>query len=282
MPLVGLSELLRPARAGGYGVGAFNVFNAESVRAVIEAAEAEQAPVILMTGSSDLKFAGERYLAGLAVRAAAEASVPVAVHLDHSKSFDLIVRCIRLGCTSVMIDGSSLPFDENVALTRKVVEVAHAAGVDVEAELGTVLRGSHTMADRKSGLTDPEAAAAFLEKTGVDALAVAIGTAHGLYEVPPELDLDRLARIAALCPVPLVMHGGTGTPDEGIQRAIELGMVKINVGTHLRQAFISAFAAAVPADGVDVRKPLTAAREAVQAVVAERIRVFKGSGKAGA
>lgn len=280
MPLVGLSELLRPAREAGYGIAAFNVFNVESVRAVIDAAEAEEAPVILMTGANDLAATGEAYLGELAVRAAERARVPVCVHLDHSKSFDLVMRCIRMGYTSVMIDGSHLPFDENVALTRRVVEAAHAAGVDVEAELGQVLRGKHTMVDRQSQLTDPDAAAEFVRQTGVDALAVAIGTAHGLYDIPPQLDFARLERIAALCDVPLVMHGGTGTPDDAIQRAIALGMVKVNVGTQLRKDFIEAFVSASGSSGVDVRKPLAAAREAMQRTAADRMRVFGAAGRA--
>lgn len=279
MPLVGLSELLKAARAGGYGVGAFNVFNMESVRAVIDAAEAEEAPVILMTSANDLAAAGEAYLGQLVVRAAERARVPVCVHLDHSKSTELTVRCIRLGYTSVMIDGSQLPFEDNVRLTHSVVEVAHAAGVDVEGELGEVLRGKHTLADRKAHLTDPEAAAEFARRTGVDALAVAIGTAHGIYEIPPELDLERLEQIARMCDVPLVIHGGTGIPDDAVRQAIALGTVKINVGTQLRQEYIGAFVAAASA-GLDVRKPLAAAREAVQRTVADRLRAFGSSGRA--
>lgn len=280
VPLVGLSHLLRAARAGGYGVGAFNVFNVESVRAVIDAAETEEAPVILMTSANDLAAAGEEYLGHLALEAAERARVPVCVHLDHCKSPELALRCIRMGYTSVMIDGSHLPFEENVRLTRAVVEAAHAAGVDVEGELGQVLRGKHTLADRKAHLTDPEAAGEFARQTGVDALAVAIGTAHGVYEIPPELDLERLEQIAQACDVPLVMHGGTGTPDDVVRRAIALGMVKINVGTQLRQDFIHAFVEAAAPAGVDVRKPLAAAREAMQRTVADRLRVFGASGRA--
>lgn len=283
MALVTLVELLAKAQEGRYAVGGFNVFNLESIRAVIEAAEAENAPVILMTEQRDIGFAGMEYLAPAALSAARRASVPVAVHLDHGTDFTTVCRCLREGYSSVMIDASALPFDENVAVVREVVRAAHAAGVSVEAELGRIVGSTESAVTTEDDacLTDPEAAGRFAAQTGVDALAVAIGTAHGVYTREPKLDFARLEAIRGLVKQPLVLHGGSGTPDDSLKRAIEGGIAKINVGTDLRRTFVRVASELGAGGERDVRDVLTPARQQVREIVQERMRVFGSSGRAG-
>lgn len=236
--LVTSKELLLDAQANHYAIGAFNVENMEMVQAVVEAAEQLRSPVIIQTTPGTLKYAPpELYYANVAALADA-ATVPVVMHLDHGSSFELALRAFRAGYTSIMIDGSHSPFEENIALTQPVAAACHAGNVPVEAELGKV-GGKEDDLDGGSGngYTVPEEAAEFVEKTGVDSLAVAVGTAHGVYKGIPKLDLDRISRIRELVSIPLVLHGTSGVPDDTVRECIARGMCKVNYATDLRIAY---------------------------------------------
>ena len=284
MGLVPITELLQKAKKEGYAVGAFNCNNMEIVQAIIAAAEAEKSPVIMQASQGAIKYAGLDYITIMAKEAAENASVPVALHIDHGTSFNQVMQCIRSGFSSVMIDGSKLPLDENIALTKKVIDVAHAVGVSVEAELGKIGGTEDDIhVDEKDALfTNPEEAKTFVEQTGVDALAIAIGTAHGQYKGTPELDFARLEKIAALIDTPIVLHGSSGVPDEAIRKAIKLGVAKVNIDTNIREAFVSAMRDVLNADAkeIDPRKVLGPARDAAIEIIREKIRVFGSSNKA--
>lgn len=284
MPLIPVSELLRLAEAGGYAVGAFNCNNMEIIQAIIEAAEAERAPVIMQASQGAIKYAGIDYIAAMAKLAAGRSFVPVALHLDHGTSFTQVMQCIRAGFSSVMIDGSKLSTGENITLTRKVVEAAHAVGVSVEAELGKIggTEDDITVSGREALFTDPEEAGLFVRETGVDSLAVAIGTAHGQYRGTPELDFRRLEEIKKEVDIPIVLHGSSGVPDSAIREAIRLGVRKVNIDTNIREAFTMAarkIMEANPAE-IDPRRILGPARQAAASVIREKIRVFGSAGKA--
>jgi fructose-bisphosphate aldolase class II len=294
-------ELLLAARRGGYAVGAFNIQNLESLLAVVEAAVEERSPVIVAVTPGAIKYAGLNHLAGLVKAAAESAPVPMALHLDHGEDIETVRKCLEAGFTSVMIDGSHLPFEENVALTRKVVELAHLRGVSVEGELGK-LAG---VEEREAVLTDPDEAKEFVERTGVDALAVSIGTSHGAYKFKgePRLDFERLRVIREKVDVPLVLHGASsvpqwiiekatkygaeltgakGIPEDHIRRAIEFGITKINIDTDMRLAFtatVREVLANQPKE-FDPRKILGPAKEAMKEVVKAKMRLFGSSGKA--
>ena len=232
---VTLKELLTHAEEGGYTVLAPNVFNLESLIAVVEAAEAERAPVIIAIGESRLKDEQlQKYLPLVAKQMAMEATVPVGINLDHGKSYHELVLAIQKGFSSVMIDASMCPYDENVARTKEIVKIAHELGISVEAEIGHLGEGGdYTEAGAKDGLTEPEMAKRFAVETQVDALAVAVGTAHGVYKGTPKLDFERLDEIHKMVDVPLVLHGGSGTGMENLIRASELGIRKLNINTEL-------------------------------------------------
>ncbi|MEW6276681.1 MAG: class II fructose-1,6-bisphosphate aldolase [Bacillota bacterium] len=284
MSFVAASVLLRAAQNGGYAVGAFNFSNLEIVQAIVRAAEAEKAPVILQATQGAIRYAGLAYLVALARAAAKEASVPLALHLDHGTDANLVEECVRAGFSSVMIDGSRLPLEENIALTRQVVAASRRSGVSVEAELGRIsgTEDELSVAEREALFTDPQEARFFVEQTGVDALAVAVGTAHGRYRGEPKLDFERLARISALVPIPLVLHGSSGVPDEAVREAIARGVRKINIDTDIRQTFIGTIrqVLAEKPDEIDPRKILSPAREAAAEVVRHKIRLFGSAGKA--
>jgi fructose-bisphosphate aldolase class II len=275
--------MLQKAETGGYAVGAFNCNNMEIVQAIIEAAEAEQAPVILQASQGAIKYAGLDYIMAMARTAAENAAVPVAMHLDHGTSFDQVMQCIRYGFTSVMIDGSKYPLEENIAITNKVLDVARAVGVSVEAELGKIggTEDDITVSEKEASMTDPEEAKYFVQQTKVDALAIAIGTAHGQYKGEPKLDFARLQRVRELVSVPIVLHGSSGVPDEAIRKAISLGVRKVNIDTNIREAFaggIKQFLAANP-DEIDPRKILIPAKKAMVSIVREKISLFGSTGK---
>ncbi|AEF95473.1 fructose-1,6-bisphosphate aldolase, class II [Desulfotomaculum nigrificans CO-1-SRB] len=284
MPLVPVKELLKKAEEGKYAVGAFNVNNMEIVQAILAAAEAERAPVIMQASQGAIKYAGIEYIYALASLAASQATVPVALHLDHGTSFEQCMKCIRVGFTSVMIDGSKLPLEENIALTNKVLEVARATGVSVEAELGKIggTEDDIHVDEKEAFFTDPEEARYFVEKTGVDALAPSVGTAHGQYKGIPKLDFPRLEKIAQLVKIPLVLHGSSGVPDEAIQEAIRLGVRKVNIDTNIREAFTNTCREVLGKNPkeIDPRKVLGPAREAATQVIREKIRVFGSAGRA--
>lgn len=231
-------EMLKKAQDGHYAVGAFNVENMEMVQAVVEAAAEGRAPVILQTTPSTVKYGGlDFYFAN--VKAAAErVDVPVAIHLDHGDSFALAMQALRVGYTSIMIDGSQASFEENIEVSRKVAEACAPSRIPVEAELGKV-GGKEDDLDGGDGdaYTDPGQADEFVRRTGVSSLAVAIGTAHGLYKGEPRLDLDRLSEIRKRVDIPLVLHGASGVPDEAVKESIRRGICKVNFATELRIAF---------------------------------------------
>jgi ketose-bisphosphate aldolase len=267
-------QVLLDARAQGRAVPAFTTYTLESTRAICEAAERTGLPVILSAGSSSFRGSSRAMLAAAAVAAAREASVPVGVHLDHSTDLDEIRACLELGYTSVMIDGSHLPFDENVALTRTVVADAHAAGVWVEAELGGVAGDEDASTGAVAGeLTDPAQAADFVERTGVDALAAAVGTVHGFTTAPVQVDLDRVRTISKLTAVPFVLHGASGLSDAELAAAVAAGVAKVNVNAELRRAH---FAALNGDDGDDVPRLQARLVAAMTRVAAEKLVLLSG------
>lgn len=280
--LVSTMALLEAARSGGYAIGAFNVYNLEGACAVAAAAEAERAPALLQIHPAALGHGGLP-LVSLCLTAAREAAVPMALHLDHGSSPELVRGALSAGFTSIMVDGSQLDHHENLALTRDLTALAHARGVPVEAELGR-LSGTEdglTVADYESRLTDPTQAADFVAQTGVDALAVCIGNVHGPYRGEPRLDFDRLAAIRQAVSVPLVLHGASGLPAGAVRTAIELGVCKFNVNTELREAHVRALGLAFHrTEAPDLLGLMQNAAAAMQTVVAEKLSLFGASGKA--
>ena len=256
----------------------------EILQAIIEAAEEENSPVFFQASQGGIKYAGIEYIAGMARVAAEKAKVPVALNLDHGTSFNQVVQCVRHGFSAVMIDGSHYSYEENIALTKKVVEVAQPCGVSVEAELGRIggVEDDIKVAAEDAAFTDPKEAAEFVERTNVDALAIAIGTAHGVYKGEPKLDFKRLAEIAAATDVPLVLHGASGVGDESIRKAVPHGICKINIDTELRQAFARAIQEALlkNPNEIDPRKMLGPAKEAMKQVVRTKMRLFGSAGRA--
>jgi fructose-bisphosphate aldolase class II len=304
--LVTNKDLMIPARKKAYAVGAFNVNNLETVLAVAEAAAEEKSPAIVAVTPSAIKYGGLIYLSELVKTAAESTPVPLSLHLDHGEDFETCSKCVAAGFTSVMIDGSHLKFGENIALTKKVVEAAHPKGVSVEAELGRLAGVEEkTVEEKEAILTDPDSAKEFVEKTNVDALAVAVGTSHGAYKFKGEakLDFDRLKLISQKISIPLVLHGASsvpqwiiekaskygaelagakGIPEEHVKRAISLGIAKINIDTDLRLAFTATVREVLtnsPKE-FDPRKILGPAKEAMKEVIRGKMRLFGSSGKA--
>ena len=238
MPLVTSKEILLDAQKNHYAVGAFNVENMEMVLAVLAAAEETNSPVIMQTTPGTVKYAGlDFYYAN--IRAAAErAKIPVVCHLDHGNSFNLAMQALRTGYTSIMIDGSKLPFQENIALTKSVTDACHPSNIPVEGELGKVGgKEDDLVNDDSNPYTDPDEAKEFVEKTQVDSLAVGVGTSHGVYKGIPKVNVDVLSKIRAVVDVPLVLHGTSGVPDEQVIECIKRGICKVNYATDLRIAF---------------------------------------------
>ncbi|MDR1617123.1 MAG: class II fructose-1,6-bisphosphate aldolase [Syntrophomonadaceae bacterium] len=284
MSYVGVSELLAEADRGRYAVGAFNANNMEIVQAIVEAAELERAPVIMQASQGAISYAGLDYITGLVKMAAYKATVPVALHLDHGTDFEQIVRCVRSGFSSVMYDGSKLTLEENIAVTRKVLEIARPIGVSVEAELGKIggTEDQVHVSEKEAMFTDPEEAEYFVEQTQVESLAIAIGTAHGQYRGTPQLDFARLEKIKKLVNIPIVLHGSSGVPDDAVKRAIKLGVCKVNIDTNIREIFVSKMREVLAGkpDEIDPRKILGPARQAAVDVIRDKIRVFGSSNMA--
>lgn len=276
--------VLDKANKGNYAVGAFNINNMEILQSIIAAAEEKQAPVILQTSEGAIKYAGIEYIAAMVKVAAEKASVPVVLHLDHGTTYDTIMKCIKYGWTSVMIDGSHLPLDENIAATKDIIKVAHACGVSVEAELGRLggIEDNINVDEKDARFTSPDEAVKFVAETGVDSLAIAIGTAHGKYKGVPKLDFERLQTIKALIPdTPIVLHGASGIPEEDIIKSTKLGVNKINIDTDIRLAFTDAIREFVAtSDAFDPRKVMAPAKEAMKKVVMGKIEMFGSTGKA--
>ncbi|MGG2200760.1 MULTISPECIES: class II fructose-bisphosphate aldolase [Paenibacillus] len=277
MTLVSSTPLLTEARKQGYGIVAFNVHTLEMLQAVVEAAEESRSPLILQTTVGTVKHLGIDYIVGAAQAAAKQASVPIALHLDHCQDFELILKCIRSGYTSVMIDQSMHPFERNVEMTKKVVEVARALGVNVEAELGKVggVEDDIQVSEDMATLADPEECRRFVELTGVTTLAPAIGTAHGIYKGEPNIDFKRIGEIAERVSVPLVLHGGSGIPEAQVKRCVSLGMAKMNVATELKNAFtlsLQKFFSEHP-DDLDPRSYMSVAKKTVKQMALEKMKL---------
>lgn len=283
MALVTSKKLLLDAQAGGYAVGAFNVENMEMVQAVVAAAEELKSPVIMQTTPSTVKYASLDYFYANAKVAAEHASVPVAIHLDHGNSFELAMQALRAGYTSIMIDGSHDSFEENIRVSKAVADACHPSGVPVEAELGKVGgKEDDLVGGDGNPYTDPQEAKTFVEATGVDSLAVAIGTAHGVYKGIPKLDVERLSEIRQVVSIPLVLHGTSGVPDDAVRECIRRGICKVNYATDLRIAFsngVKAYLKENP-DAYDPKKYSAVGREEVKKYVMQKMQVCGSDGKA--
>jgi tagatose 1,6-diphosphate aldolase GatY/KbaY len=275
-------DLLHAAGAGGYAIGGFNVYNLEGARAVVAAAEAERSPALLQIHPSALAHGGAPLIA-LCMEAARTAGMPCAVHLDHSGAPDAIRAALDAGVASVMADGSHLPYEENLAFSAAMAELAHTRGAAVEAELGRLAGSEDGLAvpEYQAKLTDPDQAADFVARAGVDTLAVCIGNVHGHYRGAPQLDFARLERLRWTVPIPLVLHGASGLPAPMVRRAIELGVCKLNVNTEVRDAYLAALTDGVSAgERPDLLELMRAATDAMQVVVAAKLRLFGSAGKA--
>lgn len=282
MPLVTTKQLLLDAQKGGYAVGAFNVENMEMVQAVIAAAEELNSPVIMQTTPSTVKYAGLDYFYANAKAAAEHASVPAAIHLDHGSSFELAMQALRAGYTSIMIDGSHGTFEENIAVSKAVADACHPSGIPVEAELGKVGGKEDDMdGGDENPYTDPQQAKEFVEATGIDFLAVAIGTAHGVYKGIPKLDVERLSEIRKVVSIPLVLHGTSGVPDEAVKECIRRGICKVNYATDLRIAFTKGVNKVLKEkpDTIDPKKYNAQGREEVKQYVMDKMHVCGSVGK---
>lgn len=274
MGAVDLASVLRPAREGGTGVAAFNVIQLEHAEAYATAAEAAGLPVVMQISENCVRYHGALRPIALATLAIAEdCSQPVVVHLDHAVTVDLVREALDLGITSVMYDGSTLPDEANRETTRQVAGWCAAAGASLEAELGEV--GGKDGVHAPGARTDPADAARFVEDTGVDALAVAVGSSHAMTERTARLDEDLVAAISAQVPVPLVLHGSSGVPDDGLVGAVRAGMTKINIATHLNSVFTQAMSARLAErPTVDTRAYLGAGRDAVAAEAERLLRLL--------
>jgi fructose-bisphosphate aldolase class II len=304
--LVTNKDLMVPARKNGYAIPALNVQNLESIKAVVEAATEENSPAIMQITPSVIKYAGLNYITALAKTAAQNATVPLAIHLDHGDSYDTAIKCINAGFSSVMFDGSFLTFEENIKITKQVVDYAHPKGVSVEAELGKIAGIEERSVEEKDAiLTDPQNAQEFVEKTGIDTLAVAIGTSHGAYKFKSQakLDQERLKIISQKISIPLVLHGASSVPEwitekatkygatlagakgvseDQLQQAIKQGVAKVNIDTDLRLAFTATVREVLvnnPKE-FDPRKILGPAKDAMKEVAKGKMRLFGSSGKA--
>ena len=282
MPLVTSEEMLESARKGGYAVGAFNAENMEMVKAIIQAAEELSAPVMIQTTPSTIKYGTLDTYAGIVRAEAGNASVPVCLHLDHGSSFELAMQAMQAGYTSVMIDGSKLPFEENIALTKRVADVAAAMGIPCEAELGKVGGKEDDLVADADTNTDPQEAKEFVERTGITSLAVAIGTAHGFYVGTPVLDKERLSEIRAVVDIPLVLHGASGLTDKDVSDCVRRGICKVNFATELRAAYTKAVRELLASDekAFDPKAYGKAGIASVKELVMGRMKVCGCDGKA--
>ncbi len=281
MAYVTTLEIMKNAEEKGYAVGAFNVENMEMAQAVIKAAEDLNSPVILQTTSSTLKYAKPNVYFGIVSELAKNAKVPVALHLDHGSSYELSEECINSGYSSVMIDGSHSSFEENIAISKKVADFAKGKNIPVEAELGKVGGKEDDLDGGAGNYTDPLEAKEFVERTGITSLAVAIGTAHGMYKEIPVLDKKRLEEIRKIVTIPLVLHGASGISEEDLKDCIKLGISKINFATELRVAYSDGVKACLESDSTvfDPKKYGTTGRDYVYNLVCEKIKICGSDNK---
>ena len=280
--LVNLDTVLRPAQKGKYGVGLFNAVNMEMTNAIMEAAEELRAPVIMGTAEVLLGASDLAEVAAMVKARAENSDIPVVLHYDHGLTFEKCMEAIHLGYTSIMFDCSTDPYEENVVKVAEMVKIAHSLGVTVEGELGHVgdNEGAGKLSKPSDYYTDPAQAADFVKRTGVDALAIAVGNAHGDYKFPPKLDFDRISEIAAAVNVPLVLHGGSGLSDDDFREAIKRGIAKVNIFTDISKAQVKGMQKGIEA-GVNNAFDLTPYEvEAVREVVEEKMRLFSSDGKA--
>ncbi len=282
MSLVTSEQMLLSAQKGGYAVGAFNVENMEMVKAVIGAAEELRAPVMLQTTPSTVRYGALSTYQAMAAAEAEKATVPICIHLDHGSSFELAAQAIHAGYTSVMIDGSHETFEDNIALTRRVVDFAKACEIPVEAELGKVGGKEDDLESDGDTNTDPSEAEEFVSRTGVSSLAIAIGTAHGFYEKEPVLDKERVSEIRKKVSIPLVLHGASGLSDDDVKECIARGIAKVNFATELRVAYTEAGKKIIAENPsiVDPKKMGEAGMEAVKQLVINRMKVCGCENKA--
>lgn len=280
--LVNMNDLLVPARKGHYGVGFFNAVNIEMARAVIQAAQELNAPVMIGTAQVLLPVMPMRTVAQYLIPMAKEASIPVCVHFDHGLSFDMCMQALRLGFTSVMFDCSMAPFEENVRQVAQMVRICHAMGVTVEGELGHVgdNAGKGKLLHPSDYYTDPDTAADYAKRTGIDSLAVAVGNAHGDYQFPPKLDFERIHIIAQETGLPLVLHGGSGLADEDFRRAVREGICKINIFTDLDKAGKAGIEKGLQEGARSMTGLIPYEVDAMKTVVKEKIELFGSAGKA--
>ena len=279
--LVNMNDILLPAKEGNYGVGFFNAINVEMARAVIETAEELRAPVIVGTAEILLPTMELELVADYLIPMAKRASVPICVHYDHGLTFARCMEALRLGFTSVMYDCSTVSYEENVSRVAEMVKICHGMGVTVEAELGHV--GDNTGAGKlehpEDYYTDPDTAEDFAKCTGADALAVAVGNAHGDYAFPPKLDFDRIDTISKKTNIPLVLHGGSGLTDDDFRRAVKLGISKVNIFTDIDKAGKAGVEAGIAAGEKTMMGLIPYEISAMKKVVAEKIRLFGSEGK---
>ncbi|HZG76667.1 MAG TPA: class II fructose-1,6-bisphosphate aldolase [Paenibacillus sp.] len=284
MPLVSMNEFLPKAKANKFAVGQFNMNNLEFAKAITEAAMAEKSPFIFGVSEGALKYMGIEYTVAIAEAAAKQSGLPIALHLDHGSTFEVAMKCIRAGFSSVMFDGSHHSFEDNIRLTKEVVKAARAMGVSVEGELGTIggVEDDISVDEADAALAKPEEAIRFYEETGVDCVAIAVGTAHGMYKGEVKIRYDIIEEVAKAIPVPIVLHGGSGVPDEAIRLSIAAGVGKINVNTENQVACTDAIREVLNKDAkvYDPRKYLTPAKNAMVEVVRSKIQLFGSSNQA--
>ncbi|WP_128895515.1 class II fructose-1,6-bisphosphate aldolase [Longirhabdus pacifica] len=284
MALVSMNEFLPKAKANKFAVGQFNMNNLEFAQAIMDAAIAENSPFIYGVSEGALKYMGIENTVALAEAAAKKSGLPIALHLDHGSSFEVAMKCIRAGFSSVMFDGSHYSLEENIKLTKEVVKVAKEMGVSVEGELGTIggVEDDISVDEADAHLAKPEEAIRFYEETGVDCLAIAVGTAHGMYAGEPNIHFDIIEAVTSKIPVPVVLHGGSGVPDEMIKKAIAAGAGKINVNTENQVACTNAIREVLSSNDkvYDPRKYLGPAKEAMVEVVREKIKLFGSNNQA--
>lgn len=284
MKYLTLAEILQPCVGRNWAIGAYDTCNLEITRAIVEASAADQAPAIIMIYPHHTPQAEWPTLLRIIESEVERTRIPAALVLDHAKTLDQIETALELGFSGVMIDASQAPLEQNIALTRQAVELAHAKGASVEAELGHVGQGDDVVSgdQHQAHLTRVDEARRFVAETGVDALAVSIGTLHGLYRGKPQLDFERIAQLRAACPIPLVLHGGSDTPDQDIRRAIETGIDKINIWTDVRIPFLRALKQALesPIEKTEVNEAFAVARAAANEVIRCKNQLLGSVGKA--
>ena len=284
MPLENMKAMLNNAAGDSYAVGAFNILDYNSTKAVVRSAEEANAPVIIQTSAKTVIFWGAAPIISWVRELAGPSNVPIALHLDHCKDLDLIKECINSGWTSVMIDASSKPFEENLALSRQVVQMARPKDVSVEAELGAIVgvEDDIHVKEQQAHLADPEQAIKFCAEVKPDCFAPAVGTAHGVYKGKPKIAYDRLEEIATKTKVPIALHGGTGLVDEVFKKCISLGCAKVNISTQLKYAFIDGFVAYHNAHNTEYNplKVIDAQFNELKAGIIEKIKLFGSAGKA--